>query len=369
MLHTDVNNVVRYADFAEDVLSKNPVIVVGSGTSCGAGISGMYALGRYLVENVTISDFNSLEMQHWEVFKEKVNKDMGLEEALQSLGEVSELFTNTIVQATWNCILSDEREPLIRTFNGEDVTGFTRLFHRFRNTNIDCINIITTNYDHLIEMAAATADWEVWDGFGNGILARPVNSTILKNRMRKLVRPSRPLLYENIKHVKVYKPHGSLSWFKLSDNSFVKIPGVSCEHLDTMKPLAIHPVIVTPGIGKYLETHYEPYNNVMAEMNNSIHGAKAMIFLGFGFNDIHIQASFQSVLRDSTIPKLIATRELTGTFLDLVRKGDIKNYMAIEKYENGSKVISDQQPQEFIHENMDSWTLSGLLDITWGKEN
>ncbi|WP_458411469.1 SIR2 family protein [Schinkia sp. CFF1] len=158
-----------------------------------------------------------------------------------------------------------------------------------------------------------------------------MNSTLLKSKMRKLIRPGNKPIFEEIKHVKIYKPHGSLSWFRLADNSFIKIPSISALQSNILKELGIRPVIVTPGIGKYLETHYEPYNNVMAEMQQSIQDAKAMIFLGFGFNDIHIQASFQSVLRNDSIPKLIATRSLSSTFFTLVEKNELKKFLCNRK--------------------------------------
>jgi hypothetical protein len=359
---------LTFQKFAEEVLSKNPVIVVGSGTSCGAGISGMGALGNYLIQNISIDDFDENDMEKWDVFKEKMSEQLGLEEVLQSIGNVSDRFTNSIVQTTWNCILTDEKEPFMRIANGEDIIGFTRLFRRYKSSTNDCINVITTNYDHLIEISAAIENWEVWDGFGNGILSRPMDYSIFKSRMKRLIRGGSKPLFDNIKHVKIYKPHGSLCWFKQTDNSFVKIPSISSDYLNNMNSVGMRPVIVTPGIGKYLETHYEPYNNVMAEMKNSIQDAKAMIFLGFGFNDIHIQASFQSVLRNVNIPKLIATRSLTTTFHSLIEQGEIKNYYAIEKCDEGSRVLTDQEPSVTYDTTDEGWSLKGLLNITWGDE-
>ena len=357
-----------FSKFAENVFSKNPVFVVGSGTSSGAGISGMWSLGNYLVGNVKTNDFEAEDLRHWEVFIEKISEGIGLEEALQSLGDISEKFTDSIVQATWNCILMDEMTPFLKISSGEDITGFSRLFKRVRSTNIDSINIITTNYDHLIEVSAAFENWEVWDGFGNGILSRPMNSVLFKSKMRKLIRPGSKPIFETTKHVKIYKPHGSLSWFKLENNSFIKIPSISSQQIENLKNLGIKPVIVTPGIGKYLETHYEPYNNVMAEMQQSIHDAKAMIFLGFGFNDIHIQASFQSILRNENIPKLIATRTLTPSFFSLIQRNELKNFYAIEKFEDSSRVISDLQDEQVFSTSNEAWSLHGLLNMIWGEE-
>jgi hypothetical protein len=356
--------------YIEDVLSKNPLIVVGSGTSCGAGISGMSALSNYLVDNISIEGFQEVELQQWKVFKEAIQNGFGLEQALQNLGDISTNMTNSIVHTTWQCILNDERAPIFKILNGEDSIGFVRLFRWFQNSNVDRINIITTNYDHLIEASAAIADWEVWDGFGNGVLSKPIESSIFNKRMKTLIgfHQKKSPIYENIKHIKIFKLHGSLSWFKKEDNSFVKMAGISTDYLGLLSESSISPVIVTPGIGKYLETHYEPYTNVMSEMKESIRINKAMLFLGFGFNDVHIQASFQSALRDSSIPKLIITRSLTDSFNQMRDEGNIINYFAIEQFESSSRVISDQLPQDYIHQDVDSWSLKGLLNNIWGEE-
>lgn len=362
---------MHYVKYVESVLSKNPLFVVGSGISCGGGISGMTALGKYLIGQIETHDFTEIELKQWYEFKDKIESGYGLEKALQELGEVSAKLTNSIVYETWKCISTDEVSPTIKMIGGEDDLGFIRLFTKYASTTVDCINIITTNYDHLIEVSAAISNWEVWDGFGNGMLSESVESRIFNKKMRTIIgyqpRKTTPI-FENTKHIKIYKPHGSLSWFKKPDNSFVKVSGVSLEYINLLKEARIEPVIITPGIGKYLETHYEPYTNVMAEMKGSIHNANAMVILGFGFNDEHIQASFQSVLRNPVISKVIATMELTDTFHDMVAKKEINNFVAIEKHGIGSRVLSDQLSEDFIYEDIDCWSLKGLLNIIWGEE-
>lgn len=363
-----------YIDYVENVFSRNPLFVVGSGSSCGGGISGMGALSEYLIENLNSQHFNEEELEKWTIFKQKIREGRGLEQVLQDLGDVSKELTNAIVYETWKCIASDEISPMVKMLSGDDVIGFNRLFSKYADTTVDCINVITTNYDHLIEASAAISGWEIWDGFGNGVLSKPIESKIFNKRMRTLVgyHPRKSPMYENIKHLKIYKPHGSLSWFKKADSTFFKVPGASVSYFELMKGSEILPVIVTPGIGKYLETHYEPYTNVMAEMKESIHSAKTMVIIGFGFNDEHIQASFQSVLRNSHVPKVIATRELSSNFHDMVQKNEINNFVAIEKHGDGSRVLSDKlpdvYPKVYIDEKFESWSLKGLLNIIWGEQ-
>ena len=262
---------MEYTKYVEDVFEQAPLFVVGSGTSCGAGISGMWQLGQYLIKHVCTDEFGDEENALWETFVHSLEDDKGLEEALQSLGgNVPEKLTNAIVQTTWKCISNDEREALLKIICNEDLIGFVRVFERYKHSTNNCIDIITTNYDHLIEWSAAYSGWEVWDGFNSGSFSRTIDSKTFGSKMKRVIRGGRTPKFDSIKHLKIYKPHGSLCWFKLPDKSVVKLSNLAPSDDILLINMGITPVIVTPGIGKYLETHLEPYNRVLVEMEESI---------------------------------------------------------------------------------------------------
>ncbi|PZE21714.1 hypothetical protein [Paenibacillus xerothermodurans] len=121
----------QYARFIEETIKSNPVYIVGSGSSAGAGISGMGALADYLVKSVSLTHFAPAEADAWqEIVHRLVNENKGLEQALQESGDrISTMITNEIVQHTWRCISADECELLMRYAAGEDPIGFGRLFH------------------------------------------------------------------------------------------------------------------------------------------------------------------------------------------------------------------------------------------------
>ncbi len=168
-------------------------------------------------------------------------------------------------------------------------------------------------------------------------------------------------------HLRIYKPHGSLSWFKYADGQIKKVQGVGNHLLPMLAKVQITPAIVTPGIGKYLETHRDPYNNVLSEMRHVMDNSKALVILGFGFNDLHIQGSFESALRNDSIPKLILTKGLSDNVKELIKSRKIKNYVAIQKENSGSQIISDKFVSFSTHEP-EHWTLRVLLNQAWGVE-
>lgn len=358
-----------YVEFLENTIKLNPVFIVGSGLSAGAGISGMGKLAEFLVQNVNTEKFEQADLTEWEQIKVRlVEEEKGLEEALQDSGDaISHLLLKEIIQQTWCCISNDEQKLILDISNDNDPTGFVRYFNKFKNSNTEVIHIITTNYDHLIEWSASNSGWRIWDGFHEGAIGSPLSVSELNERMKIVSLVGKRLVTRKQQHLRIYKPHGSLSWFKFPDGQIKKVQGIGNHLLSMLGRVQITPTIVTPGIGKYLETHKEPYNIVLSEMKQVLDNSKALAFLGFGFNDLHIQGNFDSILRNDSVKKVILAMELSDNAKEMIASKKIRNFIAIQKYENGSQVISDVI-HPFTTAEPEHWTLKVLLNQVWGTD-
>lgn len=358
-----------YVQYIENTIKLNPVFIVGSGLSAGAGISGMGQLATYLIENVGTDKLGQEELIEWEQIKTRlVNEEKGLEEALQDSGDsISNLLLKEIIQQTWCCISSDEQKLILEISNDNDPTGFSRYFKTFKNSTTDTIHIITTNYDHLIEWSASSSGWRIWDGFHEGTIGSLLPVSELNERMKNVSLVGKRPVTRKHQHIRIYKPHGSLSWFKFPDGQVKKVQGIGNHLVPRLGRVQITPTIVTPGIGKYLETHKEPYNIILSEMKQVLSSSKALVFLGFGFNDLHIQGNFDSILRNNSIKKVILARELSDNAKELIDSNKIKNYIAVQKLEQGSQIISDVI-EPFITEEPEHWTFKELLNQAWGAD-
>jgi NAD-dependent SIR2 family protein deacetylase len=359
-----------YAQFIEKTIKSNPVFIVGSGLSAGAGISTMGQLASYLVKNVCIDGFLQQDINEWEEIKYRLSvENKGLEEALQDSGEsISDLLIREIIQQTWCCISNDEQKLILDISNNVDPTGFVRYFNNLKNSNNNVIHVITTNYDHIIEWSASSSGWRIWDGFHEGAIGSPLSVSELNKRMKRVTIIGKNIINTKDPHLRIYKPHGSLSWFKYPYGNIKKVQGIGSHLLPMLGKVRITPTIITPGIGKYLETHREPYNNVLSEMKNVLNNSNALVFLGFGFNDLHIQASFDAVLRNDSIPKIILAMGLTDNLMELISSQKIKNFIAVQKDNSGSQVISDKF-DNFTTNEPEHWTLRELLNQAWGAES
>ncbi|MGS2779914.1 SIR2 family protein [Robertmurraya sp. GLU-23] len=358
---------MKLASYIKKALSDNPLLVIGSGSSCGAGLPGMYQLSQYLQTNIVGNMGEDGEV--WTKIRKLLNEDVDLESALQSVPKISDSLTTSIVEHTWACVAKDEKKTMMKISTGEDICGFVRYFKKYHHTKNKVLNVVTTNYDQIIEFSASVAGLQSWDGFNTGIVSYPISYSDFHSRLIEIKIRGRNggVIRDEVCHVKIYKPHGSLSWFKTEDDRFVNISNVGYSDLPLLRESNLIPVIVTPGIGKYLETHQQPYNNVIAEMNHSIQETKSVVFYGFGFNDIHIQGSFTSLILNSSIPKIIIAKELSESFLNIIKLEKIRNYLAIEEAENGSRIISDIVDEGSFYEK-NCWSFKGLLDIAWGAE-
>ncbi|MBB6733974.1 SIR2 family protein [Cohnella zeiphila] len=358
-----------YAAFIENVFRLHPVFLVGSGSSAGAGISTMARLAAYLAEHVSADLLSLADAREWRrILRRLTAERRGLEEALQLSGEaLSESLLQEIVRHTWRRISEDEQKQVLDISNGCDPTGFVRYFRNARNTNHFTIDMVTTNYDHLLEWSASASGWGVWDGFNEGAIGVPLSAAELDERMKNITRLGKRTITTRYPYVRLYKPHGSLSWFKYPDGQIRKVQGVGSHLLPQLAKVKITPAIVTPGTGKYLETHRDPYAGVLAQMRSALEGCRALVVVGFGFNDHHVQASFETLLRDESVPKVIAARNLSDSVKALIRERKIRHYFAFEKEGDGSRIVGDGG-QTFSVRDPGLWTLKGLLAAAWGVE-
>lgn len=351
---------MELCNFIENVINNNPIIVVGSGSSMAAGISGMKELSTHLKENV--KPFNDIDQREWDEIVKLLDSGMGLEESLQSRN-LSEDLTSSIVEETWKCISIDEKFPLLKIASGEDLNGFIRYFRRYQHTSNQNINIITTNYDQILEWSIAYVGLNQWDGFDNGVIAKPINLVNFERKMREFINGK----LNKLCYVRIFKPHGSLNWFQTKKGEFVKLNGVNHHDYYFLKENNLKPVIVTPGVSKYLQTHNEPYNQIFTEMNRCIRNAKGMVFYGFGFNDDHIQGYFKSVMVDNHIPKLILSKSLSDAFFKITDRGEIRNFVAIQEEGVKSNIYSDKLTIDNFDKEL--WSFSSILDLAWGEEH
>lgn len=139
----------------QDVISNNPVIIIGSGASVSYGIPGMNKLANTLKSYFNGNVFEDEKCkQNIDKFLKCLELGMGLEEALLEV-KMPQNIEQIIAREVWNEIASADRQVYEKFIQGEIINLKSLFEYIVYNDPNKIVNIITTNYDRITEYAAA----------------------------------------------------------------------------------------------------------------------------------------------------------------------------------------------------------------------
>ncbi len=283
-IHSD-----KFNEIVEDIKQRNlstnnmPKLILGTGLSMTYGVPGMTELAKHLEEKIDKSSNKQLKR----IWKKRVNSIFtnGLEAGLANLAESESILVNKIKNYTAEFIL-DSEEKLHKEIYDKN-TGFCKLLEYLKRTvsvNKGLIDIMTPNYDRIIEIVCDKLNIGVITGFKGNLFAK-FDKNLLKQ----------PKILYNCKNqlwIRLFKPHGSINWIHESGNEYLSNDyNLLRQRIDAID-------IVAPGSFKYKEglinntfrCMREEFNEVLNSENNY-----SLFIYGYGFNDDH----FDTALFDS----------------------------------------------------------------------
>ena len=149
-------------------VTNTPLILVGSGSSAPHGLPSMYTLGQHLIAQLG-GKYHGTPC--WDIFEENIADGQDLEMALTGIELTAEVLED-IRRETWNLISGKDLELFAQLLFSHKTLPLTRLLKKFYQTHPRRIDIITTNYDRLIEYACDLAEIPVMVGFNGQYLKR-----------------------------------------------------------------------------------------------------------------------------------------------------------------------------------------------------
>jgi hypothetical protein len=327
---------------ASECIAEVPVMVVGSGASCAYGIRGMDQLSEYLIDRVVPEETDT---ECWEAFEAELLQHSDLEEALQKVA-VTDHLHREIVGHTRHMILEDERIVYDKLLAGEITLSLSHLFrHLFQSTH-KVLDVVTTNYDRLVEYAACQAKFRCNTGFTDGAL-RYFHSQ--KSDISHYTR------HANFRCIDIWKVHGSIDWFH---NATTPALGL-LDHF--MLPEGFSPLIVTPGMAKYSRTHQEPFRSVITFADGALSGARGFLCVGYGFSDDHIEPKLIQRSSEMRPPIVILARTLRRGAKTFLSQHMHSKIVAFEKDGNGTRAYTERCRDGVLFQGEALWSLDGLL--------
>lgn len=349
-----------------DFFRDKPFVFFGTGLSCGLDLRfGMTALKDELLKNFTPASNDPEEKAQWMTVIQALENGKGLETALDGVTNSGLLWR--ITEATGRFVSSIDREYALRIAREEVVWPATGFFKRLVDTlpEGDCIlHVLTPNYDTLFEHACDSVGIHYTSGFCGGVQRRidwesASRSLLLPEQVAQ--RGRLKTVYKQRKHVRLYKVHGSLNFFfhrnaVVENNAWMwAAPDFSCR------------VMITPGLSKY-QTLQNYRQELLKCADAAIDRASHFLFLGYGFNDTHLEAYIKRKLITQGCKGLIVTRDSNSRIESLLAEAE--NLWLVCKKEdnsNGTRIFNKQYADWLYLSNKRLWDIRTFTTEIMGE--
>ena len=284
-----------------------PFVFFGTGMSCAMDTGfGMPALKDELIEKMQERVLTADQATEWQSVEDTLQQGADLERSLNAVNDHDLLRMLTEITGTFVAEL--DRRYAYSIAQGAAEWPAIRLLSRLIETlpeNDGTLHVLTPNYDLLFENACDFSGLLYTNGLFGGV-QRKEDWMAIKNAMLEPyeIRQGGRLkkVHRSKKHIRLYKVHGSLNYFLhrnelVENNAWMWNPPEFAER-----------VIITPGLSKYQAL--QRYRRELLQFADSaVESATHFLFLGYGFNDSHLEEYVKRKLVAQSNPGLIVTRD------------------------------------------------------------
>ena len=282
------------------LLSQNLVLLVGSGASVAVGGPSMTALWDEVVEfqqtifsEVCDAVGHPKDKKDIEALLSRCQGTLAFTPAKADLIRPFIEFVEGIIRdrcrgiEAWEKVKGTKQAPL------ETIEPHLMLLSRVvsRRQDLPRTRIFTTNYDPCLELAAKERRMPILDGF-DLIIPRTFDGRWFDyDFVRRSSKEGAPDYLESVFHL--YKLHGSVDWHR-SDEGVVRNP-------ETKTPYLIY-----PRDEKFALSFEQPFLEMMSRFQMALREKDtALILIGFGFNDHHLNQPIYHALATNPNLKLL----------------------------------------------------------------
>lgn len=317
----------------QGVFRKAPVLLVGSGFSCGYGLPGMGDLAEHLANTIdgvlAADEAKNAWAQAIDAIRDNLetglnNIPLGAEGWAEIVSAIRSETARLILEKTATAeskILQEE------TNERHAPSRLLKLLFDGSPQNAEGIHVITTNYDTLLELFCDLAGLPLDTGFAGFRRRKPRPRPIFQNQYNRIwVAEKRQRQFDHrlCKTVRLYKPHGSISWLTTDEGPMEVLNDAATTGR----------AIVVPGPSKYQDALVNTlFDEMRTAMNAALADAQALLCIGFGFNDDHLQGVIKRRLA-AGMPAIINTRDPTPSIEQLL--DEYPHVIAVFKDGDGS---------------------------------
>ncbi len=329
------------AESIQKYLTNHPAILIGSGCSVPYGLPSMSQLADELISTLSHKYASNCS---WNDFVARYNATQNLETALESV-DMDQTLHDEIIKCVWECISKADNDAFQLFLEKGEFPHIGKIVAKCIQS-VTKTNIITTNYDRLIEYAIDKQEGKCVSGYCGTYLKRFTGFNSIESK----------------RTINLFKVHGSVDWFKnISTGSICSV-----DFRDSSCWVGHYsPLIVTPGIQKYRETHYDPFRTMISEADKAIRQSSSYLCVGYGFNDEHIEPIIIEENREKEKPIVIVTKGITPKMESLFLSRDDIPYLIISEHESGGSIVYWGKNDYKVFE-VPFWKLSEFTNLWLG---
>lgn len=302
-------------------LKNPPLIVWGSGATISFGLPSMWDLNEELKKK--IKDFDTKN--------DNLEIELGKEKYQEQMPQIKKVI--------WEKVNGADISVLNRIISNstDEFNGIKLLIEKFIEAHPKVVNIVTTNYDRVLEYIMSYYNFPYTDGF-NGKVLSIFDETEFKDK----------------EIVNLIKVHGSLNWFDV-DGEIRFLSSISKDEA---------PKIIAPGKNKYQEAYSSPYRELIQKADDLIKTASSFLVVGFGFNDEHLTPKIKAKVKKGT-PIVLITKTVSDSSYEELKNAE--KYILFEESNSGkTRVIYKEnnttEKTEFELDG-DLWQLNNFMEI------
>ncbi|MDE2901465.1 MAG: SIR2 family protein [Chloroflexota bacterium] len=335
-----------------------PFVFLGTGMSCAVDSRfGMPALTSELKRSVIVDAGNRQQSMQWSETLESLNCGDDLETALDHVTDPQLL--HTITSATADFISGLDREFALRMSQGYvewPAVVFFKLLVDSLPSSDSTLHVLTPNYDTLLEHSCDAHSIPYTTGFCGGLqrtIDWPTAIRSMQYTSRVMQRRRLRTVTKDRKHIRLYKVHGSLNLF--FQNNIV----VENNSWMWNAPDFTSRVMIAPGLSKF-QTLQNYRRELLAYADAAIDQANRFIFLGYGFNDSHLESYINRKLIENSCRGIIVTRDSNVRIESLLRRSE--NLWLVckmsEPNQEGTRIFNKQYSDWLVIPDKRLWDIA-----------
>lgn len=332
-----------------------PFVFFGSGMSCAVDNSfGMSALKDALLAGIPDSCLSVQDLEEWKAVQSDLADGKDLESAMNQVS--TESLVKKITSTSAQFMVELDRKYAHQMAAGSVSWPAGALLKKLVDAlpaGDPVLHVLTPNYDLLFEYQMDALGVEYTNGFHGCVQRRldwrlaalhsySIETNLMGRRLRNIAKPR--------KHARLYKVHGSLSYFfhknaVVENNSWIWQP-----------PPLVQRVMITPGQSKF-EVLQRFRQELQGPADAAIDNASRFLFLGYGFNDVHLEEYIRRKLVTQKSQALVITRDTNPRIDSLASEAD--HMWVISRDQSGgttgTRIFNKQFNKPFVLAGRELW--------------